>query len=42
MPAPLIEQLTDCRVVNDNPIFKEASDHFPLLAHIECPELTYL
>ena len=42
MPAPLIEQLTDCRVVNDNPVFREASDHFPLLARIECPELTYL
>jgi endonuclease/exonuclease/phosphatase family metal-dependent hydrolase len=42
MPSPLIESLADCRVLTDNPIFKEASDHFPLLARIECPELIYM
>jgi exodeoxyribonuclease-3 len=41
-PATLAASLADCRVMNDAPVFKEASDHFPLLARIECPELTYL
>jgi endonuclease/exonuclease/phosphatase family metal-dependent hydrolase len=41
-PTLLAASLADCRVMNDDPIFKEASDHFPLLASIECPELTYL
>jgi exodeoxyribonuclease-3 len=41
-PASLAGRVTDCRVLTGEPVFKEASDHFPLLARVECPELTYL
>ena len=34
LPATHIEKLTACRVIKDDPLTREASDHFPLLSEI--------
>jgi len=33
-PKPHEGRVSNCRVLTDNPLVKEASDHFPLLAHL--------
>ena len=35
VPMRYTEHLKDCRVINELPAVKTASDHFPLLAHID-------
>jgi endonuclease/exonuclease/phosphatase family metal-dependent hydrolase len=35
LPAPFADRLKACRVVNGSPVVAEASDHFPLFAHLE-------
>jgi len=35
LPAPFAERLKDCRAVIGNPVFAQASDHFPFFAEIE-------
>jgi exodeoxyribonuclease-3 len=35
VPAPFADRLKACQVVNENPVVKQASDHFPLLTHLD-------
>ena len=42
VPSGFVDRLVSCEVINLIDKAPKASDHFPLLACIECPELTYL
>jgi exonuclease III len=35
LPAPFLERLKECRVVNDIQAVAQASDHFPLLIRLD-------
>lgn len=37
VPAPFADRLKACQVINEVPLAGQASDHFPLFAHIEVP-----